>query len=69
MLKCCLLNLREGNIMEEVAILKGCDRKTLKLSIIYFCYNTLCLAMVLPFPTDGCLICKVYKELHGLTPT
>jgi hypothetical protein len=69
MLKCCLLNLREGNIIKEVAILKGCERKTLKLSITSFCYNTSCLPMVLPPSIDGCLICKVYKKLHGLTPT
>ncbi len=27
----------------------------------------LMLAKPMPPPIDGCLICKVYKELHGLT--
>jgi hypothetical protein len=29
------------------------------------------LMFVQPMPPliDGCLICKVYRELHGLTPT
>jgi hypothetical protein len=29
----------------------------------------LMLVQLMPPPIDGCLICKVYKELHGLTPT
>jgi hypothetical protein len=29
----------------------------------------LMLAQPMPPPIDGCLICKVYRELHGLTPT